>query len=626
MLPFNRSCFPGNARPALLLLPFLLLAACSGGKAKPAAGPGTVAAPALTAAAVASGTSLPPALNAGPSATPLAGGRGTPATAATPAAAGVTPASAATPEPSATPAPPASVTLTPLGHSDLGGSGFNGNVWVHNGFAYVGAYGSSSACPASGVRIVDVSDPANPRPVAVAAALLGSSQEDVRVQHLSTPAFSGDLLAVGIQHCGRAGQGGLALVDVTDPRHPATLSFFSTDPGIGVHELDLVQQGGRMLALLAVPYAERNSGTGEFRIVDVSDPRQPKLLSSWSAGKALGIDLAGGIGCNHQIFDHSARASADGRRAYLSYWDAGEIVLDISNPTAPGVLSWIHYPPGEEGETHSVAEAKGGNELLIADESGIFGPPPGLHLRVDAPDGPRQIAGCEALYSASLNAAGTITGELIDAGNACSGAPAGVRGRVALLDPGPCQPYDQASRAIGAGATAAIVVAQGDAVSLGGGRVLGAPVVVIGANDGAALHAALANGPLPVTLPSERHSGGVRVWDISNLAAPRQLSEIQTADSTAFPAPGPGWYSAHNPVVVGDLAFVSWYSDGVRVFDIANPAAPRELASYVPPAGRNPLQTEFPDGPLDWGVYVDGNLVYLSDINGGLYLLRWSRG
>lgn len=517
------------------------------------------------------------------------------------------------------------MTLTPLGHTDLGNSGFNGNVWVHNGFAYVGAYGSSSACPASGVRIVDVSDPANPRPVAVAAALPGSSQEDVRVRPLSTPAFSGDLLAVGIQHCGRAGQGGLALVDVTDPRHPATLSFFSTDPGVGVHELDLTQQGERMLALLAVPSSERSSGAGEFRIVDVSDPRHPKLLSSWGAGKALGIDLSGGIGCNHQIFDHSARASADGRRAYLSYWDAGEIVLDISDPTAPQLLSWIRYPPGEEGETHSVAEAQGGNELLIADESGIFGPPRGLHLRVDAPDGQRQIAACEALFSASLNDAGTIAGELVDAGSGCNGAPAGVRGHVALLDPGSCQPYDQAARAIGAGATAAIVVTPGDAVSLGGGHELSAPVVVIGAKDGAALHAALANGPLPVMLPSERHSGGVRIWDISDLAAPRQVSEMQTADSTAFPAPGPGYYSAHNPVVVGDLAFVSWYSDGLRVFDIADPAAPRELAAYVPPAGRNPQHTEFPDGPLDWGVYVDGDTVYLSDINGGLYVLRWGR-
>ncbi len=606
------------------LLAGMVLAACSGGKARPTAS-SSAASPATATTAAAAGSTPTRAIQApdkgsetpvssAPAATTPAPVVGSPA-----AAAG----SAATPTPA--PPEPVRVTLTPLGHSDLGNSGFNGNVWVHNGFAYVGAYGSGNACPASGVRIVDVSDPARPTPVATAAAMPGSSQEDVRVQHLSNSAFTGELLAAGIQHCGRAGQGGLALVDVSDPRHPATLSFFSTDPGIGVHELDLVQQGDRMLALLAVPYAERNSGTGEFRIVDVSDPRHPRQLSAWGAGRALGVDLNGGIGCNRQTFDHSARASADGRRAYLSYWDAGEIVLDISDPTAPRLLSWIRYPPSEEGETHSVAEANGGNELLIADESGIFGPPPGLHLRVDAPDGPRQIVACEALFSASLNDAGVIAGSLVD-GGACAAVPAAVRGHVALLDAGSCQPYDQAARAIGAGATAAIVVTPGDAVSLGGGRGLGAPVVVIGANDGAALHAALANGPLPVTLPSERHSGGVRIWDISNPAAPRQLSELQTADSTAFPAPGPGYYTAHNPVVVGDLAFVSWYTDGLRVFDISDPTAPREIAAYVPSVMRNPLHTEFPDTPLDWGVYVEGNTVYLSDINGGLYTVRWARG
>ncbi|HLZ68991.1 MAG TPA: PA domain-containing protein [Dehalococcoidia bacterium] len=607
-------CVRAFARLAPLLAG-ALLAACSGGKPRPTARPSAATPAAQVTAAGPAQPAVRKAANA-------AAATSAPAEPSTPDA---TSAPAVSPAATVTAAPrPVQVTLTPLGQTDLGDSGFNGNVWVHNGFAYIGAYGSGSACPASGVRIVDVSDPAKPTPVAAAAALPGSSQEDVRVQHVDSPAFSGDLLAVGIQHCGRAGQGGLALVDVSDPRHPATLSFFSTDPGIGVHELDLVQQGDRMLALLAVPYAERDHGTGEFRIVDVSDPRHPKQLSAWGAGKALGVDLSGGIGCNRQIFAHSAHASADGRRAYLSYWDAGEIVLDISNPTAPRLIAWIRYPPGEEGETHSAAEANGGNELLIADESGIFGPPPGLHLRVDAPDGPRQVAACEALYSASLNGAGVIAGSLVDGGG-CGAVSAAVRGRVALLDAGPCQPYDQAARAIGAGAVAAIVMAPGDAVSLGGGRGLGAPVVVIGASDGAALQAALANAPLPVTLPSERHSGGVRIWDISDPAAPRQLSEMQTADSTTFPAPGPGYYSAHNPFVVGNLAFVSWYTDGVRVFDISDPTAPRELAAYVPPVTHNPLQTEFPDTPLVWGAYVAGDVVYLSDINGGLYTLRWAR-
>lgn len=599
----------------------LLLVACSGGPSRPTANslPATVA-----GATRAAGVSAPLARGAGPLAPPAE----TPEATATADAA--TPAPAASPTPAAAPAvaprQPQQVTLTPLGHTDLGASGFNGDVWEHNGFAYIGTWGFGSACPANGVRIVDLSDPANPRPIGAVAAIRGTSQEDVEVRHVSTPAFSGELLAAGIQRCDRPGQGGLALVDVTDPRNPIDLSFFPTGGSRGVHELDLVQQGDRVLALLAVPYSERDSGVGDFRIVDVSDPRHPQQLAAWGARDALGVNLSGGSGCHHAVFDHSARASADGKRVYLSYWDAGVIVLDIADPSAPQVIAWLRYPPGEEGETHSVAEAAGGRYLLVADEDGIFGPPPGLHLRVDTASGPLEPFACEALFSGSLNAAGRVSGNVVAAGSGCPGAAlADVRGQVALLDAGGCTAHDQAGRALAAGATAVIVAAEGDAIALGGGRALDGPVVMVGAADAAALRAALANGPLPLTLPSERHSGGVRIFDLADLAAPRQLAEFQSPGSTAFPRPSNGDYTAHNPEVVGDLAFISWYTDGLRVVDISDPTAPREVASYVPPPARNPLRASFPDQTLDWGVYISGDIVLLSDINSGLHVLRWER-
>ena len=37
-----------------------------------------------------------------------------------------------------------------------------------------------------------------------------------------------------------------------------------------------------------------------------------------------------------------------------------------------------------------------------------------------------------------------------------------------------------------------------------------------------------------------------------------------------------GVYSVHNAVVKGDLSYASWYSDGVRVVDLSDPARPRE--------------------------------------------------
>ena len=57
-----------------------------------------------------------------------------------------------------------------VGHTDIGGRGYNADVWVHDGFAYVGSWGFSDwndggaqrFCPNDGVAVIDTSDPENP--------------------------------------------------------------------------------------------------------------------------------------------------------------------------------------------------------------------------------------------------------------------------------------------------------------------------------------------------------------------------------------------------------------------------------------------------------------------------------
>jgi hypothetical protein len=121
-----------------------------------------------------------------------------------------------------------------------------------------------------------------------------------------------------------------------------------------------------------------------------------------------------------------------------------------------------------------------------------------------------------------------------------------------------------------------------------------------------------------------------RVFDTSSLARPRLLSTFATESAV----PGKdgrvatdGIYSVHNAVVKGDLEYVSWYSDGVRVVDLADPGRPREVAWFVPPPSP-PRQTAVTardgrrDMPVVWGVYPWKDMVLASDMNSGLWIFR----
>ena len=123
-----------------------------------------------------------------------------------------------------------------LGHHDLGLSETNADVWVHGNFAYVGTWGDP--CNGRGVKILDVSDVSDPQLIGTLAARAGTSAEDMVVRRVSTPFFSGDLMAVGIQRCGEdpaldTQEFGLQLWNVTNPYAPVFLTEFGvgTAPG-----------------------------------------------------------------------------------------------------------------------------------------------------------------------------------------------------------------------------------------------------------------------------------------------------------------------------------------------------------------------------------------------------------
>src|SRR5438270_3639858 len=234
-------------------------------------------------------------------------------------------------------APAGAHQIRPLGHANPGG-GYTGDVFIHKGFAYLASWHGFN-CPSQGVRVYDLSKPNRPRHVATFAdgaselAVRGSWTEKTIVQRAATPGFTGELAAVSFQNGpGTNSYRGFGIYAVTNPGTPKELSLVRTDPG-GSHEIWLQAVGRRAYVYTAIPVAEfpGHPPSPGFRIFDVTDPRHPAEVGSWIATAAMKAGKTA-------VFVHSVRVNPSATRAYLSYWDLGTVILDISNPAKPRYL------------------------------------------------------------------------------------------------------------------------------------------------------------------------------------------------------------------------------------------------------------------------------------------------
>jgi hypothetical protein len=429
--------------------------------------------------------------------------------------------------------------MVAVGHHTLGGRGYNADVWVHEQYAYVGTWGFSDSangsktrfCPDpadSGVAVVDTRDAARPRMVAKLQNPPGTSVEDVVVYTAKYGAAAGrDIAVVGIQVCGgdRNDAGffrGLQVFDVTDPAAPRELSRLSTGCcARGLHELEAQHRAdlGRTYVYASVPTSEYvdasspsgrrdHAGKGDFRLIDVTNPSMPAEVSNWGVHRNLGGPPAQGVGCDEDAeYGHSVEPRADGKLAWVAWWDSGFVALDLTNPASPVYKGHTTYPANADGDAHSSNYDEGRKLLFAADEDWCKTSGPGI----------------------------------------------------------------------------------------------------------------------------EKSWGYLRVYDYRSLSAPVQIGEFRTPNSLGTNDKAAGDYTIHNPLIVGTDLYVSWYTDGIRVLDTRNPRNPVEVASFVPPAVNNPVQPSqrgtLTNATQVWGVAYDEarGLVYASDMNSGLWILRRTR-
>jgi hypothetical protein len=572
------------------------------------------------------------------------------------------------------PGPPSSLVLDNfelVGHSNLAGGAPTGDVFLydHGGsvgtYAYLGSW--AVPCAGTGVRIVDVNDPSHPRLVAFAAGAIGTSAEDPVVTRIGTR----DVLAVGLQTCKKQGVPGLDLWDVTNPRRPTHLAFLQTGPD-GPHETDIVTRAdGRSLALFAVPFSEGSDqfeGTtfgGDFRIVEITDPENPVELADWGvtgdssmtieAGNDPWTSVFQGIGQFPDLFAHSARAADGGMTAYVSYWDAGVLKFDITDPSNPVLLGSTDYPIDAEGEAHSVVPYDSGGQRYLLQNDEDFDTFSPVVVTTTA-TGSAEYAGIQEPWMPTLlYDTGPITAGVHDAGDGCQAADyAGASGQIALADTQdpfyvtpPCSIGAQAILAAQSGAVAFLsnLVSQDDAYAFGPDteaefeqvqqEAVGTPGVQISDIDELAA-AIRAGGPgVELTLtPSDPSWGFLRVFqegagdaDGDGIPDFQQVGSFRDLPHTSGELfTPPGVWSIHNTEINGDRAYSSWYSHGLVALDIGDPTSPAKVGQFVPSTNpRHGKELRFFDGPaLVWGVAIDPDtgLIYVSDMRTGLWIVE----
>lgn len=112
-------------------------------------------------------------------------------------------------------------------------------------------------------------------------------------------------------------------------------------------------------------------------------------------------------------------------------------------------------------------------------------------------------------------------------------------------------------------------------------------------------------------------------WDmplkILDVSDPGNMSVVSTFKSTLL-APADTTSIPHNPIIYGNYALVSYYHDGLQLFDIRDPNNPVQIAGY----DTDTISTNYNGYKGCWGVYPflpSGN-VLASDVAGGLFVLR----
>jgi hypothetical protein len=537
------------------------------------------------------------------------------------------------------------------------------DVGVHKGYAYLAAWGVVT-CKYNGVHVVDIRDPANPREVAFIGSKEGSFPgEGIQALSINTPQFKGDILVSNNEKCNdKTGFGGLNIYDITKPSSPTPLSEGFGDFTVNgqgkkdaneIHSVFAWQAGNKAYAVIV-----DNEEGPDVDIVDISNPKKPKLIAEYDLDAMFDIEQDDVLPSLNQIFHHDVVVKEiDGRQIMLvSYWDGGYVKLDVTNPTSatyvadsdfaaidPQLFEQTGATEVPEGNAHQAEFTTGNHYILAADED--FNP---TAFASTSDDGGAFLA-IPGDATAPVPVGSTITGQTKYVGRACPGdpaVPAGDGNQIAVVVRGVCTFTEKiAAVEFAGGYQAAIVVnregsdacgalamaVEGEIPAVSVQRSVGYDLFDLSGFDEAACLTGTAQDLPGVNIDDTGDTVSLRSyfdgWGyvrlFNNVPGTGKLVELDTyaipeAMDPAF-AEGFGDLSVHEVAVSAvdpSLAYLSYYSGGVRVIRIDNDGIV-EVGAFIDEGGNN-----------FWGVQVfqSGGQEYVaaSDRDHGLYIFRYT--
>ena len=527
------------------------------------------------------------------------------------------------------------------------------DVAVFGDYAYVAAWGFE-VCENTGVHVVDISDVSEPVEVGFIDAPAGSYPgEGVDVVTIDTPQFTGDVLLTNNEICAEGGFGGINMYDVTDPLNPVPLAegFGDFDDPKNrqtsahqTHSVFAWDAGKRAYAVMV-----DNQETADVDIVDITKPDKPRLIAEYDLAALFPEILQPDMGLDEVFLHDVIVKEIDGRWVMLaSYWDAGYVQLDVTQPRKPVLIADSDFADldplsgvAPEGNAHQ-AEFTPDNQFVIgADED--FSP---YAIAATYGDAGNELDVSTGDLTPGLEPGQELAGETVYVGRACpddEAVPAGDDSQIAVVERGVCTFTEKVAAVEAAGGYVAVLVFNregADACNAALGMSVEGGIPAFGvapreqglalfgqpfdeeaclAGDGSAL-APIEIGTTGETVTFTSYFDGwgyVRLFDADTMTEIGQYS-IPEAQDPEF-ASGFGDLSVHEVAVSQaheGVAYLSYYSGGLRVIEVSE-AGIEEVGAFIDEGGNN-----------FWGVEVferDGvEYAALSDRDFGLYIFKYT--